>query len=117
MHEAAVDISESTFLLKRSDEERRISVLTNPIDYFLESAFIVQSRSSFRLIVMHNKRILVDETYRSARGSKIAFSRFYRDRMWKEGVKPRWSPFYNPDSEFIDDHCKRVKRVKKVPFH
>jgi hypothetical protein len=96
------------------DEEREISLLVNAIDYFLESVFIMCYKGEYRLIVMHNGRVLVDESYHTARGSKIAFYRFCRNRVWKEGVKPRWSPFFNPDIEAIDETCQRVK---KIPYH
>jgi hypothetical protein len=102
-----------------SDREEvfKISLLTNTIDYFLGSVFIIKSGSCYRLVVMHNGRVLVDEKYRTARGGKIAFYRFYRDRAWKLGVRPRWSPFFNPDVEFIDGSGRRVMQQKKEPFH
>ncbi len=110
----AVTVPESRRLTHQADEKREISVLTNSIDYFLGSVFIINSIGVFRLVVMHNGRLLVDEVYKTSRGSKIAFYRFCRDRAWKEGVKPRWSPYYNPDVEFLDETWSKVK---KLPFH
>jgi hypothetical protein len=78
-----------------SDEENsKVSVLTNSICYFLDSVFILNDDEHYRLVVLHNGRLLVDEHYKTAKGSKIAFARFYGNRLWKHGAKPRWSPFH-----------------------
>ena len=82
-------------LPENSFGEKRISILKNSIYYFLGSVFIICQGSCYRLVVMSNGRLLVDESYKSAKGCKIAFSRFYRDKVWKEGVKPRWSAFFS----------------------
>ena len=111
------------FPLRVDDErERRVSVLTNAIYFFLGSAFIIMSGGYYRLVVMHNGRLLVDEMYKTVKGSKIAFYRFCQDRLWKQGVKPCWSDFYNPDTADLNehghDHSYGIKKVtvQKKPF-
>lgn len=74
--------------------DAKVSVLTNSIHYFLGSVFILRESDSYRLVVLHNGRLLVDESYKTAKSCKIAFSRFYGSRLWKMGAKPCWSPFH-----------------------
>lgn len=98
-------VPEAGYFPKNTDEERRVSVLTNAIYFFLGSAFIIKSGGYYRLVVMHNGRLLVDEVYNTVRGSKIAFFRFCQDRLWKQGVKPCWSDFFNPDKATLNSNA------------
>lgn len=91
--------------------EKRISILKNSIYYFLGSVFIICQGNCYRLVVMSNGRLLVDESYKSAKGCKIAFSRIYRNKVWKEGVKPRWSPFFSMDDRPVGMDFPKKKRL------
>jgi hypothetical protein len=81
--------------------EKRVSVLENSIYYFLECVFIEKREGKYRLVVTHQKHVLTDLLYDTTRGARIAFTKFYRDKAWKEGIKPIWSPFYQPDRVWI----------------
>ncbi|MCP5049596.1 MAG: hypothetical protein GY940_20670 [bacterium] len=113
-NQVSFTVSQDGVFTTVTDEEEKISVLTNSLDFFLGSVFMLRDNESYRLVVMHNERVLIDEPYKTAKGAKIAFYRFCRYRVWKEGVKPRWTPFYNPDVESIED-VTREERLK--PFH
>lgn len=103
-----------TPVLKNRAEKETVSILMNSVYFYLGSAYIIKKKeNAFRLVVLHNGRIMCDEMYTSARGGKVAFSRLYGDRSWIYGMKPLWTPFYDPDSEYIDE---KQRVVKKFPF-
>ena len=60
-----------------------ISRLINSIYYFIEYVFILKKGSVYRLFALHNRRVLIDKTYQTMRGAKIAFGKTYRN----EGIK------------------------------
>lgn len=78
--------------------EKSVSLLENSIYYFLECVFIEQKENTYRLVVTHQKHVLTDLSYQTIRGARIAFTKLYRNKAWKEGIKPMWSPFYQPDN-------------------
>ncbi|MCP4218433.1 MAG: hypothetical protein GY765_27605 [bacterium] len=84
-----------------SGESIKISVLTNAVYYFMQYVFIVAQGGKYRLYVIHNKKLLVDETYKSAKGAKIAFLKMYWYKAWHDGVKPKWTHFYGPDDDWM----------------
>ena len=69
-------------------------LLINPAYYFLECVYILFKKGYYRLIVLHNSRVLTYRNYRTLRGAKIAFQKMYKDKAWKEGVKANWTPPY-----------------------
>jgi hypothetical protein len=83
------------------EESIRISMLVNSISYFLETVFILAKDGVFRLVVIHNGRILTDKAYGSARGAKIAFSRRYSDKAWNDAIEAFWSEFYDPGTKWF----------------
>ena len=89
--------------LKRDIEEdqknRRISILINSIYFFIESVFILETGDGYRLIAIHRNKILANGFYRTVRGAKIAYLKFFAYKVWKEDVKPQWTPFYHPEEK------------------
>jgi len=71
----------------------KISFLINALYWFTEYAFIIEEENGYRLISIHLGRLLVNKTYKRARNAKIAFTRFFNNKIWKKGIKPIWSPF------------------------
>jgi hypothetical protein len=69
-------------------------LLINPAYYFLECVYILYQKGYYRLVVLHNNRVLTYRNYRTLRGAKIAFQKIYKDKAWKEGVKASWTPPY-----------------------
>ncbi len=86
-----------------------IAVLTNSVYYFIQSVFIIKSNGSYRLIATHNDELLIDETYHSGKGAKIAFLKLYWYRAWADGVKPTWTHFFPPEMEWIEKRTKLKK--------
>ena len=89
--------------LKRDIEEgqknRRISLLINSVYFFIESVFILETENGFRLIAIHQNKVLTDETYKTVKGAKIAFLKLFAYKAWEEGVKPQWTSFYPPEEK------------------
>ncbi len=85
--------------------ELEISLLSNAIYWFLEAVYIIKlpPAAGYRLVVFHHGNIFYDECYETIRGAKIAFSKVYSYKAWKEGVKPNWSHLYDPDTGWLDD--------------
>lgn len=79
----------------------KISTLSNSMSFFIDAAYIVAKDENFRLVVIHNKRLLADENYKSAKGARIAFLKLFWYKAWKEDVKPEWTHFYKPDRHWL----------------
>ncbi len=86
-----------------------ICILINSIFYFIGSVFIINNNGNFRLVARHNGKILMDKPYRTLRGAKIAFSKLFNYRGWKEDVKAEWSVFYVPDPQWLKEKSKGIK--------
>jgi hypothetical protein len=91
-----------------SQEEKvqAMSLLINSIYYFIECVFILSLPDCYRLVVLHNGRVLTDVCYETLRGAKIAFSKLYHHKAWAKGVKAQWSHFYRPDADWLDEKIK-----------
>jgi hypothetical protein len=92
-------------------DEVQISRLINSIFYFIAIVYILKKDDHFRLIAIHNRRLLTDRTYPTERGAKIAFSKLFRGKAWKEDVKAEWTDFYPPDRFWLDKNMKIVEKA------
>ena len=89
----------------------KISRLINSIFYFIEIVFILKKDDKFRLIALHDRKVLTDRSYGTFIGAKIAFSKFFRDKAWKEDVTAEWTDFYPPDRSWLDGNMKIVGKA------
>ena len=87
-------------------EHIEMSILLNSAYYFLEHVFILCQDDSYRLVVLHHNRLLLDRNYRSIRGARIAFQKLFRHKAWKEDVKSMWSHCYPPDDDWLQTKSK-----------
>ena len=96
----------------RQEEEIpiKISRLVNSIYYFIESVFIIAEKQGYRLVAIHQGNLLTDQTYKTAKGARIAFLKFWSYRVWRDGVKPKWSHFYPPDPKWLEKKFQTGKR-------
>jgi hypothetical protein len=83
-------------------KDRMITLLQNSIYYFIECVFILIEENNYRLVALHNRRVLLDKSYKTLRGSKIAFSKFFQEKAWKQNIKPEWTHYYPPDKDWLD---------------
>lgn len=84
--------------------------LKNNVYYFLETVFIQVEKIGYRLVVIHNNRVRTNKCYSTLPGAKKGFSRMYKGKAWKKGIKPIWSKLYHPDFEWLDEQIGLVKR-------
>jgi hypothetical protein len=96
-----------------ADEDILISMLINAIHYFIECVFILQSKDKFRLVVLHQSKVLYDKYYPTERGCRIAFGKFFKDKAWSEEIKADWSHFYDPDKRWLEKKCKCLELGKR----
>lgn len=94
---------------QKEQEEVRVSMLVNSIYYFLEFAFILDHGDHFRLVVLHRRRLLVHDSYQTARGARIAFSKIFRNKAWRKETRAEWSHFYSPEALWLKDKMEAVK--------
>ncbi len=89
--------------------DKKISSLVNSIFYFLNYVIIIHETHGFRLIAIHGNEKKVDQVYPTLRGAKIAFSKMFKinkaNKISGED-KSVWTPFYHPESLFIDGLLK-----------
>lgn len=81
----------------------KICVLINSIFYFIGCAFIMKNEDNYRLIVRHDGKLLVNKSYKTPRGAKIAFTKLFDNRGWTKEMKADWSIFYEPDAIWLKE--------------
>jgi len=90
------------------EADMKIVLLINSPHYFLECVFILlEKEDSYRLLVIHNKRILTDARYSTIKGAKIGFCKYYDKKRWSKNVKSIWSYPYPPDSRWLEAKLKQ----------
>ena len=98
---------------KRTEKRVTVSVLLNSVYYFLQHVFIIVSDYDYRLVVLHNDKVLTDQHYKTKKGAKIAFYRFYKNNIWRKGIKPDWSHCYHADSQWMNEMFEILNRGQK----
>ncbi len=101
-------------LRQEGETPTKMSRLVNSIYYFIEFVFIIAENSGYRLVAIHQGKLLTNQTYKTAKGARIAFLKFWNYRAWKEGVKPKWSQFYLPDAKWLK---KKLEQIDKSQRH
>jgi len=87
----------------QTGEAKKISILINSVYYFIECVYILILHDRCRLIVLHRGRVLTDRTYKTVRGARIAFSKLYKHKGWKDGIKAQWSHLYDPEVKWLEE--------------
>jgi hypothetical protein len=91
---------------------QKMSRLINSIYYFIEFVFIIVENEGYRLVSMHQGKLLTNQIYKTAKGARIAFLKFWNYRAWKEGVKPKWSVFYPPDAKWLKKIMEQIAKTQ-----
>ena len=74
----------------------RASTLNDSFKFFIEHALILRYKEYYRLLIIHKNELLADRKYKTLKGAKIAFLKFFGQRAWKINLKPEWCDFYTP---------------------
>ena len=90
------------------NETPMISMLINSVYYFIQCVFIMKTKNKYRLVVLHNGKVLYDSYYTTERGGKIAFGKLFKYKAWSEGINAEWSHFYDPDKDWLKETCKNL---------
>lgn len=80
--------------------------LVNNGYFFLRYVFILAENEDFRLVVIHDNRLLTDRHYKSLSHAKSAFAKMYNRKSWKKGVKPEWSIFFPPGIGWVKNEIE-----------
>ena len=91
----------------------KISRLINSIYYFIEFVFIIAENEGYRLVAIHQGKLLTDRTYKTAKGARIAFLKFWNYRAWKGGVKVKWSHFFPPDPKWLKKKLEQIDKSQR----
>jgi hypothetical protein len=89
-----------------------ICILINSILYFISSVIILNKNGQYRLVVKHNNKIFIDKIYKTPRGAKIAFSKLFSHRSWREELKAEWSVFYKSDAQWLKKKCQGIRTME-----
>jgi len=95
---------------KAKDNSTSIARLLNSIFYFLDCVFIIFSGSDYRLVILHHDHVLMHSHYKTLRGAKIAFAKFFSEKAWSEEVQPQWSHLYQPDQDWLVEKLEVIKK-------
>jgi hypothetical protein len=90
------DCSKSPSIMHSSDKIKLISELKNSLKYKIRNALILCCGDYYRLIVINENVLLMNESYKTAKGAKIAFMRKFSHKIFKHiknRTRPEWSKF------------------------
>ena len=92
-----------------------ISELKNSFKYNLRNVLIIRYWEFYRLIVINENVLLMDESYKTANGAKIGFLRKFSHRLFKQlknRTLPEWSKFSPIDTNIdIKSIYKRMSQA------
>jgi hypothetical protein len=91
----------------------KISRLLNSIYYFLDCVFILLTEKDYRLVILHHDKVVMDSQYKTLRGAKIAYAKFFNENAWAEGVQPQWSQVYQPDDDWLSEKLEILKKKRR----
>ncbi len=82
----------------------QIAMLNNSVYYLIETVFVEKTQKGARLVVYHNAKLHLKEDYKSVKGAKIAFLKFFSYRAieladkgrLEKLLQPEWTHFYKP---------------------
>jgi hypothetical protein len=91
-------------MINQAEEEKelKVSILINSVHYLLGKVFIVEDKRQFRLIVFNEGKLLTDMTYKTVKGARIAFLKFWGYKKAIKNINPIWSHFYPPDKYWLE---------------
>jgi len=89
---------------KNPGTSAEICILINSVFYLVDSVFIIRKKGYYCLVVRHKGKLLMDKTFKTLRGAKIAFSKLFKHRNWRENVKAEWSLLFEPDIHWLEEN-------------
>lgn len=93
----------------RQEHPMTISMLINSVYFFIECVFILDFHDHYRLVALHKGKVLIDASYKTLKGARIAFAKLYGEKAWSEEIKAQWSHFYDPDTRWLEEKTKDIR--------
>ena len=90
-------------------EKPTISNLINSVYYFIQDVFILKIKDKYRLVALHQRKVLMDKYYPTVKGCRIAFQKLFKDKACSEEIKAQWSHFYDPDKGWLEKKCRYLE--------
>jgi hypothetical protein len=90
----------------RMEIEKKIIRLINSYHYCLRLVFIVFEGESCRLVVYRKDEIVIDQSYKTVKGAKIAFLKFFSFMAHNEKIMPKWTHIYTPEKNWLEQRLK-----------
>jgi hypothetical protein len=87
-------------------EKPMISMLINSVYYFIQCVFILKIKGRYRLVALHDNKVLYDQYYTTLRGGRIAFQKLFKDNALSGEIKAEWSHLYYPDRQWLRKKCQ-----------
>ena len=88
--------------LNQVDNNQQVCTLRNASYYFLDHVVIIDEKDHYRLIVVKNRKKLMDKTYLTSKGASIAFTkRFKRQCTFITDAIPEWNSVYQPEPGWL----------------
>jgi len=87
-----------------------VSMLINRIFYYIETVFIMTVKDGYRLIVIHRRKVLTDEIFKTVEEARREFLNQYDHKAWKKGVKPNWSHFNPPGVKWLRNNLELIDK-------
>ena len=81
-------------------KKRFITLLINSAHYFLQHVLIMRENKQYRLLVIHNKRKLMDNIFKNMKGARVSFSKSFTKRRY-ESTRAEWSKLYQPEPGWL----------------
>lgn len=74
--------------------EQSIQRLLNSMVFGVEMVFILFTETHFRLVGLNSDETVIDKEYRTLRGAKVAFTKLFQGKAFRQGLQPEWSHAY-----------------------
>lgn len=91
----------------------RICVLKNPLNFWLESVFIVKEDDGYRLVVKNFMQILTDRIFRTLRDAKEAFRSQYEMQALPQKFKSQWSVLFDAEKECLPQYMSLLYNIQQ----
>ncbi len=101
------------FLRQDQDQEIEptkpaVSLLLNSSLYFFHHVLIIKTEEVYRLMVIHNNRVLFDKNYETSKGARVGFAKYFKESAFYLLEENLWSHFYSPEKKWLDDRLKGI---------
>ena len=89
-----------------TEEKPMNTMLINSVYYFIQCVFILKIKGRYRLVALHDNKVLYDQYYTTLRGGRIAFQKLFKDNALSGEIKAEWSHLYYPDRQWLRKKCQ-----------